>query len=151
MANSKFQGRHKNPCSRLIIHMCPSYLGSVRVSIRFRWAGKYYAMFLIKLVATFWTIKSKYLCFLGKASAIFRKEKKKKGSKSKLNSWIQTNSWRGVFPLPLPTILYEQICKGAIWHFLVWNIIISSFSLSYTAITLMYFSHRDITLGTTLS
>lgn len=30
-----------------------------------------------KPVATFWTIQSKYLCFLGQVSAIFRKEKEK--------------------------------------------------------------------------
>lgn len=99
------------------------------------------------VAAAFWTIRSKYLCFIGEVSAISRKEKE--ANQNWINEYVR-NPGEACSPSP-NYFFYNQIWNGVICHFLVWNIIIRSFSLSYTTVTLMYFSHRTITFGSTLS
>lgn len=122
MVQGKFQGKQPPP---YFIYM---------LSVPWRCWGIYYAQTSKKMLhptvykpaTTSWTIQSKCLFLLGKVSAIIRKEKT---DKSKLNLWIQNNSWRGMFPSPnyfFFFFFYKWISSEAIWQFLVWNIISSS-------------------------
>lgn len=100
-----------------------------------------------KPVATFLTVQSKCLFLLGKVSAIIRKEKKRQIKTEFMNpkQFLERH-----VPLLQLFFSYKWISSEAIWHF--FSMKYHQFlPLSYATVTLMYFSHRTITFGTTLS